>query len=286
MRFTTGQIGLVALVCVVGCAGTQQSADTAPNAAPRSEPKAQVAAAKPVAEEAPVAEIAEAEPAPEPEAAPADEGRVAALPTECAGPGPCVTPAEFVAAACSERYPSMAIAMFEKHTPWRRLYLKTETAEAVNVYAKREVGQPLVYGEEVIVLRESGDAQVSSSDIDVLRWDGSCATLSKELFSNHQMSEVENAPIEWRSLDGYIRQALLKSKYVKLSYDAFKDHCKTVRSLEIVEPDEECERITIMLNDSVTVAVRGGIKLPVPDKLPRWAKPEAGSDQTVAMSGL
>jgi hypothetical protein len=218
-----------------------------------------------------------------------DENLVAVFPTSCEGSAPCAPPHDFAVAACKGRYPAMAIAMFEKHTPWQRLYLKAESLEAVNSYGVRGTPEPLVFGEEVIVLRDvgstgAGSAVASSMDIDVLRWDGTCATVSKEMFVPHQGREVKNAPIEWRALDGYMRGALLKSKYVRMSYEAHKARCKEERSLEHRDPDPDCERIEGMLNDSITVAVRGGIQLPVPLKLPRWAPPEAAKDGAVAMA--
>jgi hypothetical protein len=246
-----------------------------------------------VADRSPVEAVVEA-PASRPDVAPSaqtEDKLIAELPTTCAGSGSCVPPAEFAAAACKGRFPAMAIAMFEKHTPWQRLYLKAESIEAVNAYGVRATPEPISFGEEVLVLRDagagrSGSATTSSMDIDVLRWDGSCATVSKELFVPHQMPEVRNAHIEWRSLDGYMRQALLRSKYVRMSYEAHKTRCKEERSLERHEPEPECERIDKMLNDSITVAVRGGIQLPVPDKLPLWAEPKEGSKSgAMAMAG-
>jgi len=247
--------------------------------------------------------VAKAEPAPAPasEEAQAEAARpgppapaknlVGVLPTSCEGGSSCAPPRDFAAAACKGRYPDMAIAMFERHTPWQRLYLKAESIEAVNSYGVRSTPEPILFGEEVIVLRDvgsngAGAAVASSMDIDVLRWDGTCATVSKEMFVPHQMREVRNAPISWRSLDGYTRGALLKSKYVRMSYEAHKARCKEERSLERHEPEPECERIEGMLNDSITVAVRGGINLPVPQKLPLWATPAEGSaDGAMAMAG-
>jgi hypothetical protein len=275
------EIALIVLL-IPACAREVAPPKTAPKLAPLPVQTAETSAPAPKPEPTVSAEPPSRLP---------DEPLVAELPTTCSAGTSCVPPHDFAVAACKGRYPAMAIAMFEKHTPWQRLYLKAESIEAVNAYGVRATPAPIVFGEEVIVLRDAGTtsagaASTSSMDIDVLRWDGSCATVSKELFVPHQMREVRNAHIEWRSLDGYMRQALLKSKYVKMSYEAYRTHCKEERTLERREPEPECERIGQMMNDSITVAVRGGIALPVPDKLPLWAHPKADADGgAMAMAG-
>lgn len=261
---TVGTLGLL-----VACsAHTPPQVAQAPTPS-KSEPVAKTETKVAAAESKPAAQ-----PAPEPE-----RPLAKILPTSCE-PGPeCAPPVEFAKAACKGRYPDMAIAMFEKHTPWKRLYLKAESIEAVNVYGSRDTPEPIVFGEEVLLLRgASQGSMTSSADVDVLRWDGSCATVSREMFVDRQMREVNNALIEWRSLDGYIRQALLKSKYVKLTYEAQKVVCKDSR---FGAPSEECEKANGRLNDAITVAVRGGTNIPVPEKLPAWAPPEL-SGETVA----
>lgn len=216
-----------------------------------------------------------------------NQSLAAALPTACSSGKECVPPAEFAKLACRGRYPSMAIAMFEKHTPWQRLYLRSETLEAVNAYGDRAVSSPLVFGEEVIVLRgvalpKTGKLQISSSDIDVLRWDGTCATVAREYFSTTRMAEITQAPIPWRYLEDEFQEALLRSKYVAMAHEKHRSACKGTRSAA-AEP--ACQKAVDKLTDAIGVAVRGGMNLPTPVKLPAWATPNQSKQPgTVAMT--
>ncbi len=199
------------------------------------------------------------------------------MPPECQDDKSCVPPPEFTEKACQGRYPGMAVAMFEKSTPWQRLYLKAAQLEAVNSYGGRATSAPMVYGEEVIVLRDgksqdSSQMQVSgATDIDLLRWDGTCVTARREMFETYRMPQVQNATITWRYLDENIREALLEAKYVKIMRERQEDACKGSRASS---PTPTCKKATDKLNDAITVAVRGGIELPVPENLPLWATPE------------
>jgi hypothetical protein len=204
---------------------------------------------------------------------------VAALPTTCTNRKDCSPPREFAEAACRGRYPSMAIAMFEKHTPWQRLYLKAVTLEAVNAYGDRNVSVPMVFGEEVLVLRglsqpKAGQVQVSSSDIDVLRWDGTCATVARELFATTRMPNVVQAPIDWRYLEDALQEALLKSKYVAIRYEQYRAACRLAR-------ESSCQKATERLNEAIGVALRDGLTLPKPEKLPVWATPDQLREQGI-----
>ncbi len=204
---------------------------------------------------------------------------VSVLPTTCANRKQCIPPEEFARATCHGRYPSMAIAMFEKHTPWQRLYLKAVTLEAVNAYGDRSTTAPMVFGEEVIVLRSasplsSGKLQVSSSDIDVLRWDGTCTTVARELFSATPMPNTVQ-PIEWRYLEDSFQAALLKSKYVAITYERLRFACNGSSDAA------KCRKATERLNEAIGVAVRGGIVLPTPEKLPKWATVDTDAPVTL-----
>lgn len=281
------ELGLLTLM--VGCASAKAQSDVA---SPTTENES--AAARHVEETVSPKQTADSEsPSSEPEQAsanapPADSHTlVPALPTTCASRKECVPPKEFALAACHGRYPSMAIAMFERHTPWQRLYLKAVKLEAVNAYGNRSTTAPIVFGEEVLVLRgasqpSAGQLQISSSDIDVLRWDGTCATVARELFSTTRMPNTVQATIEWRYLEDSFQQALLKSKYVASSYDRQRSACKSPGA---TPAGTQCQRATEKLNEAIGVAIRGGIALPTPAKLPSWATPEqAHADGTVAMA--
>jgi len=181
----------------------------------------------------------------------------------------------------------MAIAMFEKLTPWQRLYLRSEKLEAVNACGDRAVSTPLVFGEEVIVLRgvsqpKAGKLQISSSDIDVLRWDGTCATVAREYFSKTRMAEIAQAPIPWRYLEDEFQAALLTSKYVAMAHNKHRSACKGARPAA-AEP--ACQKAANKLTEAIGVAVRAGMSLPTPVRLPAWATADQSKQRgTVAMT--
>jgi len=257
------------LTLSMGCASKAPPAPTQPAAPPAT------------------ASTAEPEPTPEPEPQNAEPERFAAPPPDCEGNAPCVPPPAFTKATCQGRFEALALTMFEKHSPWKRLYLKAEYLEAVNAHDKHLTAAPIVFGEEVIVIGDrsassGGKVQVSGSDIDVLRWDGTCATVAREMFVTTMMPEVKAPPISWRHLGGNLRGALLTSKYVKMAHTREKEVCQGERASD---PSPACEKARRMLNDSITVAVRGGISLPTPDELPVWAtREELAQTDTVALS--
>lgn len=226
--------------------------------------------------------------APAAPAEPEEPELFATLPPGCDSDAPCVPPATFARAMCQGRFEALTLTMFEKSSPWQRLYLKAEYVEAVNAHDKHLTAEPIVFGEEVLVLRDGSEAgkdgalRVGSSDIDVLRWDGTCATVAREMFVTTMMPEVKAPPISWRHLGGNLRGALLKSKYVRMSHEREKEVCRGERASD---PSPACEKARRMLQDSITVAVRGGISLPTPDELPVWATAEErDASQTVALS--
>ncbi len=202
---------------------------------------------------------------------------LAVMPPDCDGEAPCEPPIEFTRAVCKGKYPALAVAMFEKGSPWQRMYLKVAELEAVNAYGSRSTSGALVYGEEVLVLRgqaaaNEGQMQISGSgDIDLLRWDGTCVTARQEMFAPYMMPEIANAPINLRRLDDDIKHALLEQKYVKLMYERRRAACKGSRRSNATP---ECARADKKLNDAITVAVRGGMDVPAAERIPAWATPQ------------
>ena len=111
-----------------------------------------------------------------------------------------------------------------------------------------------------------------ASDVDVLRWDGTCATVREESLSPHMMPTVKNATVTWRYLDEATQKGLLEAKYVKVRYDQQRQDC---RRSSASNPTPPCAKATEKLNDAITVAVRGGlVSLTAPDQLPKWKPAE------------
>jgi hypothetical protein len=197
-------------------------------------------------------------------------------PNECAAGEPCVPPRAFAQAVCEGRFPGLAVQLFEKSTPWERRYIKVESLDPVNTYGGATTTERLVFTEEVLILHRqspSGDGlQVSgASDVDVLRWDGTCVTVREEYLSVHRMPTVENATVTWRYLDEKTQEGLLAAKYVHVRYTQQRDACRNSSATRL---SPVCEKATEKLNDAITVAVRGGLEFPTPSELPLWKPAE------------
>ena len=163
---------------------------------------------------APPAATAEAE-APAPKAPVAEEDKpFTKLPTECAEKGKyCLPPEAFGKRLCStvRTFPEVALAMHAKGTPWSRGYLRVKSAEAWYASGGASSGDKMVFEEEFILLarREAntGGMQVSGAGgaYDVLRWDGTCASLQDEEVSLTGSSTPKTAKIPWKSLDNKVK---------------------------------------------------------------------------------
>ncbi len=208
-------------------------------------------------------------------AAPAEQAAAHLLPSSCEpGTEPCATPAKFVEQVCRGRYPTLALAMFEKGTPWRRGYVKVETLEPINMYEGERSENWLSFGEEVLLLRTRGPSgkskvQVSGpTDVDILRWDGTCATVRQEMLAPYPTNtSVLTARIVWKYLDEPTQEALLVNHWVQSASDKERPLC---RGSTMKHPDASCDKASRKLTDAIAVAVRGGIALPTPSKLPAW----------------
>jgi len=205
----------------------------------------------------------------------ADEAAARTLPTACEpGTEPCSTPAKFVEQVCHGKYPAVALALFAKGTPWRRGYVKVETLEPVNMYDGERNENWLSFGEEVLVLRTRGASgkskvQVSGpTDVDILRWDGTCATIRQEMLAPYPTNtSVLTARIVWKYLDEPTQEALLANHWVQSASDKERPAC---RGSTMKHPDAPCDKASRKLTDAIAVAVRSGIALPTPSKLPAW----------------
>lgn len=266
--------GVLFAVPLSGCGGpaaTQQPAQAA-------------AAPKPVAADEPPTEkrLAAKESAPEATPEPKKSGPtlVRALPTACeSGVEPCSAPLRFVEQVCHGRYPDLALVMLSKGTPWRRGYLKVETLEPVNIYEGERSEQWLSFGEEVLVLRTRGPGghggvQVSGpTDVDILRWDGTCATIRQEMLAPYPTNTTIATPrVAWKYLSEPIQAALLTSQWVQAASDKERPAC---RGSTMKHPDAACDKASRKLTETITVALRGGLALPVPEKLPAWRDEQA-----------
>lgn len=283
MRFVRLAIVLTVLP-IVACGAAQPGPRPAPPVgatAPPPEPAtAEAAAAReptaPAVDEAgagadratDTATEAVAEPAP----ASAEVAAPAGLPRRCVtGEPPCVPPKGFVDRLCAGKYPSVALVMFEKGAPWTHAYLRMREVKAVNTLGGPTGAASLLFAEEVVIVGRAGGGpdgmEVSGADgLIVLRWDGTCATLTaEEVETEYQPGFPPTPNITWNHLDPSLQQALLASQGVKAWRERYKLDCKGQRA---GTETGACKRTRDSLARAVSDALHKGLTLPDPERLP------------------
>jgi hypothetical protein len=199
------------------------------------------------------------------------EAESSGVPTKCAGSGgPCTPPDKFVKKVCADAFPGLAIYMFQKGSVWTRGYLTRKT-EAVNASGGKSGEGYLEFDEEVLVMRKRaadyGGMQVSGAmgGWDVLRWDGTCATLAGEELTLNRAPSPKAAKVIFRFLDDNVKDALRKNSKLDEIYLAHRKECKGATMGEV---SKKCETLDKKFADTIVQVVRGGIEIPVPEKLP------------------
>lgn len=211
----------------------------------------------------------------EPAAAPAapEEKPSTQLPTECADKSAklCLPPAAFVKRLCAHAYPEVALAMFAKGTPWSHGWLRVKTADAFDATSGVSSDNKLVFEEELLVLAhrqaDTGGMTVSGAggSYDVLRWDGSCASLTDEEVSLTGTSTPKAAKVVWKTLDEKVQTALLSDDKINKTYLARRKECKGATMGDV---SAKCEKLDDQLSAVVIEYVRRGGAVPAPPRLP------------------
>ena len=199
------------------------------------------------------------------------------IPSACSGSAEaCFPPREFTHKLCKGKYPDLALVMFSKAMPWQHAYVKAEHVEPVNVYGGPTDEQWMFFGEEVVLLhKHTGTSkqrgvQISGpEDVDVLRADGTCATIRQEMLVSYATGAMTSPHVVWKYLDAAMQQALLADKSVQQAQAAERKIC---RSESVTHPEEACAKQMATLTQAVIAAVKKGIALPAPEKRPEWAK--------------
>jgi hypothetical protein len=214
------------------------------------------------------------EPSPEPTLPVAESTAQPAggLPTECATPGElCLPPRPFVKRLCQDAYTGAAFRLFEKSSPFSRGYVRSRSVKAVNTLGGPASDADLSFGEEVIILTHSGgpgpgEMQVSGmGGYEVLRWDGTCATLAEEELARRAPGAVRHAPFEWGWIDASIQNALLADEAIN---EARRNHRKHCHGVTLGRRSAACVDAEVRLGERIVLAVRGGMSLPTPDRMP------------------
>lgn len=240
------------LSLVIGCAG---GAGNAPLAVPE-------APSEPLTESAPSAEASDSEH--EPTTAPG-------LPRDCDREGElCLPPRAFVKRLCQGEHLDAALALLAKSSPFTRGYVRARAVDSVNTRGGPASDSKLVFDEEVLIVERFGSApggmQVSgSSGYIVLRWDGTCATLEDSELTLRAPPAPRHAPFEFRYLDSSVQSALLADPEVQRARKKQREAC---RGVSMGMRTAACVRAEDELGERVALAVRSGIELPVPERLP------------------
>lgn len=193
------------------------------------------------------------------------------IPTKCArSSGACTPSAKFVERLCAGSYPGVALYLFANNSPWTRGYL-TRKVKAWNASGGVSAEGYLEFDEEVIILQErraaQGGMQVSGAgaSYDVLRWDGTCATLAEEELTTNKPPSPKFAKVEWRYLDDNVQEALREDEQLSKLVSERKQECKGATSGAV---SNKCVKADAKLSDSIIKYVRKGGTVPVPTKLP------------------
>lgn len=197
------------------------------------------------------------------------------VPSACADASACVPPPAFVDAVCKHKFPDLPLYLFAGKMPWQHLYVKAEYVEPVNPHGGDQSEAWMQFGEEVVVLRKrapgSGPGVQTSgpSDLDVLRWDGTCATIRAEMFVSYVPAPMQSPRIIWKYLNADLQAALLKNAVVARAHEAEKKGC---RDSSPTHPTPSCEKAMRQLTDAIVLAVHQNVELPGGGSLPDWVK--------------
>ncbi len=186
-----------------------------------------------------------------------------------AATGPCFPERAFVERLCSDSYPGVALVLFGKSSPWTRAYLKGP-AKAWTTAPGAQAEEQLFFREEVLVLQDqqtpADGIQVSSgASFYALRWNGSCVKLTEEEITDQPPWQKATPPVNWQWLDDNIQDALLDDAKVKSTVTKMKKAC---RGSGMGKASGACGAAQQQVTDVIVGAVRGGLVLPDPARLP------------------
>jgi hypothetical protein len=177
-------------------------------------------------------------------------------------------PGDFVERLCGNKFPGIAIVWFAKGSPWTRRYVRLPVVEPRNTTGGPSSDAKLTWGEEVLALKRhgaGGDVQVSGAvDYDVLRWDGTCASMSDLEMTPLAPGMPKNAPIVWKYIDSNVQEALLKDSAIQKATEAETKACGG----KAAGGGNVCEQANRRLNTAIVTAVRNGLSLPAPERIP------------------
>jgi hypothetical protein len=202
-----------------------------------------------------------------------EEALTREIPTTCSGTDGCYPDPAFTERLCRGKFPDLPLAFFAKAAPWEHRFVQAVTLEPVNMYGGPRSDLWMNFGEEVVVLRKRGPGkgngvQMSGpTDLDVLRWDGTCATIREEMFVSYNPGQMTSPRIVWKYLDDALQEGLRKSPAVLRAQAHERKSC---RDSSPTKPTPACDNAMRKLTEAIVSAVRQGAELPLPDSAPAW----------------
>lgn len=166
-------------------------------------------------------------------------------------------PGAFVERLCAKPHQDIALSLFQKSTPFTRMYLKGKMDE-------------LSFQEEVLALRfhgqPKGGMQVGSGNgtYDVLRWDGSCAmAVDADILGTGSPAKPKTARVLWHRLSTRTQDALIAGNdAVKKAHAKRGKECQGAMSGDV---SAACQKADTALVDAIVDFVHGGGSLPAPE---------------------
>jgi hypothetical protein len=174
------------------------------------------------------------------------------MPTGCSEKGAkmCLPDKDFVERLCKGSFPGVALAFFAKDSPWTRGYVVKALPSA-----------SLAADEELILLRHVERPE----GYDALRWDGTCASLGTNDFTQRKPASPKAASIPWRNLDEAAQSVLLADAKVKQLYEKRRKECLGATP---EGGDTPCDKAEAAFTAAVAAAVRSGAQIPPPSNVP------------------
>jgi hypothetical protein len=175
---------------------------------------------------------------------------------------------------CEDKYPDVAQVMFRRRAPWRHAFVKVGDVVATNAYGGPTGSPRLVFSEEVVLLRRrpyvprGGIQERGPDNYDVLRLDGTCATLADDEFRPRWAGPSTYAPITWNLLDAGMQRALSESDRVDR---ARRSQARRCRGSYLGGGSPDCQQATQKLASAIVTELDRGLGLPVPERIPDWS---------------
>lgn len=181
----------------------------------------------------------------------------------------CLPPAAYVKKLCENGSADLALVYFKKGSPFTRAYLRGAT-DAWNASGGGSSSEnKFVFDEEVIVLLERSNTtgiQVSGAgaSYDVMRWDGSCASLSAEEITFSVAPKPKNPTLKWKTFSEETQNAMLGDANIAKLNKERRNECKGV---DVGTVSLACVKLVDKLSEAIVTYIRNGGEVPVPKSL-------------------